>query len=359
MVQIFAARDATGATRFIGEVPRGASCGCFCLVCGSPLVARQGEVNEPHFAHEGGQERPDCLVGALNLLRRLVVEELARMPWRIADYEANVPAAGALPVRWTDVPLEPVQSLANTGGPRMPAATVELKRGGTGHIYVLLGREKAPTDLQQPSVEVSVPMPHPGALRTEETARGYVRAHLQMRWLYLPDYDGLVEAAAHRQRKAMREKLQALRGGYAGRDDPGRRWAEIRRQSTPPSAAFAGSPSPSSATPSSSADLSQRPLVRWAPGLAGSGAIQYRQLRDGSQWVVYPAGTEWRIAPVPEPFDGWVEFFPPSVAIVEGDGWLRVVSQTALVTFLARLLAASHIDSDPAVIERQFKAAAA
>lgn len=352
MVRIFAGRDVTGATRFIGEVPRGAACGCSCLVCGSPLIARQGEVNEPHFAHEGGQERPDCLVGALNLLRRLAVEELAAMPWCLPDFVVDVPAAGALPVQWTDEPAGPIQAIAEAGSSRLLAGKVELRRGGTCLVYVLLGREPAPAGLQQPGLAVSVPMPHSSALRTEEAARSYVRAHLQKRWLFLPDYDNLVEAAAKRQRAATRDKLLALRGHFAAQDDPGRRWAEIRRQSMRQGAE--GGIVPGTLPPSYSASV-ERPAVRWAPGLAGAGAIQYRQLRDGTQWVVYPAGAEWRFAPVPAPFEGWDEYFPPSVATVEGDGWLRVTSQTALVTFLARSLAASHIDSDPAVIERQFK----
>ena len=34
------------------EVPRGRACGCTCLECGQPLIAKQGKVIQPHFAHE-------------------------------------------------------------------------------------------------------------------------------------------------------------------------------------------------------------------------------------------------------------------------------------------------------------------
>ena len=76
MSQLFAALDARGAIRFVGDVPRGAACACFCPDCSSPLIARQGTEKEWHFAHEGGQERPECLVGAQNLLRRFCMEHL-------------------------------------------------------------------------------------------------------------------------------------------------------------------------------------------------------------------------------------------------------------------------------------------
>lgn len=33
------------------DVTRGAGCGCVCLECGGPLLARQGEIREHHFAH--------------------------------------------------------------------------------------------------------------------------------------------------------------------------------------------------------------------------------------------------------------------------------------------------------------------
>lgn len=35
----------------VHEVERGAACGCVCLTCGAPLIARKGEVIAHHFAH--------------------------------------------------------------------------------------------------------------------------------------------------------------------------------------------------------------------------------------------------------------------------------------------------------------------
>ena len=66
--------DASGAIRFVGDVLRGAACGCFCPMCKSPLVAKQGKENEWHFSHEASQERPECEAGAENLARSLGIE---------------------------------------------------------------------------------------------------------------------------------------------------------------------------------------------------------------------------------------------------------------------------------------------
>lgn len=77
MSTLFAGISETGETRFIGDVPSGLACGCFCLSCSSRLEAKKGTVRIWHFAHVAGQERPECLAGALNLLRRLALQILS------------------------------------------------------------------------------------------------------------------------------------------------------------------------------------------------------------------------------------------------------------------------------------------
>ena len=96
--RIFADVDSQDRIRFVGDVPGGAACGCYCAVCRSPLIARKGDVNVWHFAHEAGQEREDCLVGALNLLRRLATEHLKSEP-RIQLPVYQVEVAVAFPTR--------------------------------------------------------------------------------------------------------------------------------------------------------------------------------------------------------------------------------------------------------------------
>lgn len=76
MAQLTMAIDANDTIKFVGEVTGGGDCGCFCPACRSPLIAKKGLINEWHFAHESGQERPECLVGALNLFCRLLLDHL-------------------------------------------------------------------------------------------------------------------------------------------------------------------------------------------------------------------------------------------------------------------------------------------
>lgn len=48
----------------VGSVPRGNACGCICPSCNTPLVARQGDDNEWHFAHRSqkvhNETRKEC-----------------------------------------------------------------------------------------------------------------------------------------------------------------------------------------------------------------------------------------------------------------------------------------------------------
>jgi len=48
----FARRRADGAVVGVADVPRGLAANCDCLSCRRPLIARQGEVNAWHFAHD-------------------------------------------------------------------------------------------------------------------------------------------------------------------------------------------------------------------------------------------------------------------------------------------------------------------
>ena len=60
--------DQSSRLVFVSEVPRGLACHCRCLVCNEPLIARQGEVREHHFAHASGRE--PCEVSHESLLHR-------------------------------------------------------------------------------------------------------------------------------------------------------------------------------------------------------------------------------------------------------------------------------------------------
>jgi hypothetical protein len=80
IVQMAWAQDAaTRRPAHVSEVPRGAACGCVCLGCGSPLVARKGQTAH-HFAHKAEASRcsPALVAAAWETeLHKLAKEVLA------------------------------------------------------------------------------------------------------------------------------------------------------------------------------------------------------------------------------------------------------------------------------------------
>ena len=65
--QLTWAFGANGELAHISEVERGLQCGCVCPMCHSDLVAKQGKVQEHHFAHTKGAECAHAVETALHL----------------------------------------------------------------------------------------------------------------------------------------------------------------------------------------------------------------------------------------------------------------------------------------------------
>ena len=353
MATLFAARDAAGATRFIGDVARGAACGCFCPVCSAPLVAKQGEARDWHFSHEAGTERPECRAGAMNLLRRLALEELARRGLVLLPaYSVAHPLAGRAPIEWTPHPAGELQ-LLEVRSSQSPAATLPLREGAVAHVFVCIDREAPPTSFTADEAVLVVwcPYPEDGQIRMEAQARDFVRTNVRLRWAALPDFDGRL-AVAHAEVRAFMEQLHRERAHQAGA-----RWGAVRRAMQTPLPRSGNAPAVAPAAgPQAPGTVDPAPAPTWAPGLVVGTSIHYRALNDGSQWVCYQhAPNEWRLSPVPHPHEGWDESFPPSIAVPEGDAWLRVVDMGKLLMLFHRHATASRIESNPRVIEQLFQ----
>lgn len=352
MATLFVARDAQGLTRFVGDVPRGAACGCFCPVCNAALVAKQGHELDWHFAHEAGTERPECRAGAMNLLRRLAVEELNRRGVvLLPDFSVAHPLGGRAPIVWTAHPAGELQ-LLEAGGAHAPSATLPLREGGTALVFVCIDRETPPSSLgaEQAVLVVWCPYPDDGTIRTEAQARQFVNATIRLRWAALPDFDGRVAAAQAEARDFM-ERLQRERAQQAGA-----RWGAVRRAlHSPPLPREQDRETPMRpAAPAPAPPTVGAP--GWAPGLVAGTSIHYRATDDGSQWVCYQsAANQWRLRAVPDLHDGWDECFPLTIAVPEGDAWLRVVDFGKLLMLFNAHATASRIDSDPGVIQRLFE----
>lgn len=352
MATLFAARDAAGVTRFIGDVARGAACGCFCPVCSAPLVAKQGLELDWHFAHEAGTERPECRAGAMNLLRRLAVEELSRRgPILLPTYSVAHPLGGREPIETKAHPAGELQ-LLEVRSSQTPVAILPLREGGTAQVFVCIDREGPPAasvGSDQAVLVVWCPCPGDGEIRTEAQARELVWANLRLHWASLPDFDGR-RAAAQAEARAFMEKLQRERALQAGA-----RWGAVRRAMQAP-APPRSDPPPLPPAPQARISAAPGSAPSWAPGLVVGTSIHYRAMDDGSQWVCYQhAPYQWRLCPVPHAQDGWDESFPASMAVPEGDAWLRVVDFGKLLMLFNVHATASRIDSDPRVIEELFQ----
>lgn len=73
-----AALDANSLMVSVDDVPSGLVCGCVCLVCRRPLVAKKGKIQAHHFAHKAGEFDPDCERAGETLLHRYAKEVLSR-----------------------------------------------------------------------------------------------------------------------------------------------------------------------------------------------------------------------------------------------------------------------------------------
>ncbi len=366
MIRLFAGLGHDGAMRFIGEVERGAACGCSCPECGSPLVAKQGNEKDWHFAHEGGQERPECEAGAINMLRRLAVEYLrgqptlelppfrervmVRSPLRELSEEVVWPVSMAGAVQWFDRP--PKSS---------PVGRGQLETGGDLEIFVEIGDQVSRSHPPGPDAKASVvfwsTLPSASDLRQRLHAEQHLRRHGLFVWRHHPDTLGIAEAARARlgvQARSDEEQVERTRRRQA--EEAGRKWAGIagRLQHPVPEGA---SGSPSGEAESNSVDL-KRPqsLAKkydWAPDQKPGSAFVFYRLRDGSAWVVYTLqDASHAIAAWPRAEEGWDEALPPRVGTPDAAlGVYRARDLVSAMTFLAPQAEVVRATSDPREFE--------
>ncbi len=69
-------RASDGRMVHVNDVPNGLACGCFCPVCNAPLVARQGKIRVPHFAHTAGRDCQRAGETALHMAAKQVLQDL-------------------------------------------------------------------------------------------------------------------------------------------------------------------------------------------------------------------------------------------------------------------------------------------
>ena len=363
MTQLFAAVDAGGNIRFASEVPRGSACGCFCPVCVSPLVAKQGAQLQWHFAHQSGQERPDCLVGAINLMHRIAVDLLRQGGvFTLPDYQENVRFRHMQEVVTWKAQFVP-GSLCWAERPNRTSlvATGALDNGAKVSIHVLVSQEKPAfeTSVADDHAQVIVwfPMPAMAQLRNLTSVREHIMRYAHVEWQHHPDVFGQVTTAHKRlQKLVLAEVNQRARAA-------GMRWASIAKtmRAGQPNQDRAGSQERAESLPVTGdqasvervkAELAREPQYDWAPERKPRSSFVFYRLRDGTAWVLYPRlDGEQGIVAWPA-FDGWEEFLPPSVAtIMPGQVAYRAADLIRVLTFFSARAVVTRTGSDPGAFE--------
>ncbi len=342
MVKLFSALNLLEAICFVDEVERGAACGCVCPVCRSPLVAKQGDVRDWHFAHEANQERPECETGALNMLRRLAAEHVrAQERLLLPRYAQQLAVRSARQVLREDVSwsaqfVGPIEWLP-IGPKGTPLATGRLDSGCDADLYVEIGDER-PRVAQMPEAERAqvvfwCPAPSLSTVRLRERAQRFIQQEGRYLWRSHPDTKGLVRVA--RARLDAATLAEADLSGRLGKTEP-------------PSRALLtyGDPDPAPSAPV------QVPN-EFAPRRKPNTGLNFYRMNDGSAWVVYTMEDgSHAVAPWPRPEDGWDEALPPSVGIVQPDLKVyRVASLVGAMTYLGANSTKARSSSNPADFE--------
>lgn len=359
MTPLFAALDATGALRFIGEVERGAVCGCSCPVCGSALVARQGAANEWHFAHEASQERPECETAATRMLHRLMFEHLQARgeagQLLLPPYQQRVAMVRALinvheDVQWGAQVMGPVQWLSGSAS-NEPVARARLDTGVDLHLFVVIGDAEPPAPPAEGAQAVfRCRLPPASVLRDRQSIEQHLAQHGELAWVHHPDALGLVAAA--RARLELRSRQI-----YAN-------WLSMADAAGGPATVVDTRPPPLFYGPGTRSEPRDAMRYACAPAHAPNISFTLYRISPTEAWLLYllerVGPLDWRsatekfyaLAPYPAPFEGWDQALPASVGVADpAVGIVRCKGFLDAVTYLSRRAQFTRSGRDPMALE--------
>lgn len=352
--------------RFIGEVARGAACGCFCPECASPLVAKLGDEREWHFAHEAGQERPECEAGAMNMLRRLAVEHLRAQPrLQLPRYAERVSVRSerrqfSEDVEWGAQLTVPLEWLP-MGAKSAPVAIGRLDNGLEAELLVEIGDEAPKYLPATPGARAAVvfwcSVPVLADLRKRLYAEQHVQQRGQLCWKYQPDVFGLAAAARDRLRtQAAADDEEARRSRKRQAEDAGRRWAQAGQRLRGQSGEMGAEPFGEGADEAArevalvrSATGTGEPQFAWAPQRKANTSFVFYRMKDGAAWVIYTLedGSS-AIAAWPRAEEGWDEALPEVVGTADAElGAYRIKNMTAAMVYFGQRSTTVRASSDP------------
>jgi hypothetical protein len=339
-LSIFAGVDAEGALKFVGDVPRGAACGCTCAACGAPLVARRGAIRSWHFAHEASQERPDCFAGAVNLLRRLAGQRLRDLGIPpLPVYSTTAATKFPLRVLSESISCEPgpatVELWEAEPGQTGSTALLRLASGTGVRLFVTVGQhaQVRTGDVRagEGAIFYEVPLPFAAEqLKDLEAAIRHIDENGSFFWRHFPDAAPLkAEALARLEVEAKKPLGQPLSRRETfqppPREAPAWQYAAI----VPPAPAPVVDESP------------------WAAWRKPRHAFLCYGLRDGTGWVLFPHQDGRHVmAPYPS-FEGWDEAMPARIGKLLPDLPVYVLSdKLAAMVYLSQMATMVRTASD-------------
>lgn len=344
--------------RFIGEVGRGADCGCHCPECGSPLVARQGMANDWHFAHDSAQERPECKAAAQRLLRRFVIDHLksrtSSAGFELPVYRQEVTLVRSLvhlreEAQWDAQIVGELQWSADDAD-HAPVARGRLDTGVELQVFVSVGEAApAPQPLDAGVARLAFRVRQPSAVffRDRATAEQHLHSAGELVWEHHPDTLGMVREA--------QERLEVR--GYRIYSN----WLSMvdAKRTTSPAQAV-GPAVPLFYAPGTPNGPDGWPRHACAPGHAPNVNFTFYRLGPQEAWLLYMlervGPSDWRtaqqkfyaLAPYPGPFEGWAQAIPRTVGLAdEALGIFRLVGFLDAVTYLSRRARVTRSHRDP------------
>ncbi|ART61480.1 hypothetical protein CBP36_21165 (plasmid) [Acidovorax carolinensis] len=354
MVVLFAGLDSTGQVRYLDEVPSGLACECTCLTCGAALVARKGSINDWHFAHQNGQQNPECLAGARNLLRQLTAQTLReRGSLPATQPYATMIRAEKASERFTWGEQERIESIdwQDPTGPRATAAELVLTEGRRAELRIAVEGESwgmAAGREHQGLLVVTVGMPDGVAFRSREALVASILGTMQAKWE--------CPAGHHAWYARARSQVQAKSDAFRSKFEAARALFEQRRVAMQP---LAAGPVPRDPVnlPQDPSFVPEPPLPEWAVDHKPGTSMLCYQLRDGERWVLYETiASGYLLRQWPEPQDGWDESFPPSLGSPDLElGAYKVSSYHQFIPAFGRYSAGTRSTSDARAVGAQFE----
>lgn len=78
MTMIYAFRKNDNSTIHIHDSENGRACGCVCLECNQPVIAKQGDIYQNHFAHVSNLENENaCTFNLVKSCARKLIQEIS------------------------------------------------------------------------------------------------------------------------------------------------------------------------------------------------------------------------------------------------------------------------------------------